>query len=81
METLTLAGLLALLANHYTTRDAQGSYGVMGMNPKASQQRDTPDAGQRKIIGQRQGSNSSVKILLLLIYKIRKAACERLPWL
>ena len=39
------------------------------MNPKLGQQQSSPDTGWKNLIGQRPWSNSSVKNLLLLIYK------------
>ena len=40
------------------------------MNPTSSQQRASPDTGWKNPIGQRPGSNSSVRKLLQLIYKV-----------
>ena len=38
-------------------------------NPKAGQQHTSPNAGQKNLIGQQPGSNSSIRKLLLLINK------------
>ena len=39
------------------------------MNPKMDQWRTSPDAGQKKRIGERLESNCAVRKLLFLIYK------------
>ena len=58
-------------------RIQHGGCQVKLIEPKLGQQHTSPDAGEKKnLIGQWPGSNSSVKKLLLLIFKVSILLCS-----